>query len=164
MAEIKKEVNIKLDQLLRIKEDLENDIRKDENLMRKNNSRPKDEEAQIDFVEVKRLYEVKLNQIIEVKLAIAKANSGSNNQNIYNLSNLNRRKVFLNSLNTFEGDRATIKSAGKTIKFEAKLSYKKVEKELKGIETEIRKIETQLSDFNHSAEIAVIFYTELNLV
>lgn len=165
MAEIKtKEVNIKLDELLRIKEDLENDIRKDENLMRKNNSRPKGEEAQIDSVEVKRLYELKLDQLVEIKLAQAKANSGSNNENIYRLSNLNRRKVFLNSLNTFEGDRTTLKSAGKLVTFEAKLPYKKVEKELKGIETEIRKIETKLSDFNHSTDVVVVLYTELNLV
>ena len=164
MAEIRKEVNIKLDELLRIKEDLENDIRKDENLMRKNNSRPKGEEAQIDSVEVKRLYELKLDQLVEIKLAQAEANLGSNNENIYRLSNLNRRKVFLNSLNTFEGDRTTLKSAGKLVTFEAKLPYKKVEKELKGIETEIRKIETKLSDFNHSTDVAVILYTELNLI
>ena len=165
MAETKtKEVNIKLEQLLRIKEDLENDIRKDEGLMRKNNSRPKNEEDQIDFVETKRLYELKLDQLILVKLAIAKANIGSNNEDIYNLSNLNRRKVFLNSLNTFEGDRVTLKSAGKTVEFKAKLPYKKVEKELKGIESEIRKIESKLSDFNHSTEVAVTLYVELNLV
>lgn len=165
MAETRtKEVKIKLDQLLRIKIDLEDNIRKDENLMRKNNSRPKGEEDQIDFEETKRLYELKLVQLINVKLVIAEANNLVNNENIYLLSNLNRRKAFLGSLNTFEGDRPTLKSAGKDINFEAKLPYKKVEKELKDIEIEIRKLETKLSDFNHSTEIAVILYNELNLV
>jgi hypothetical protein len=126
MAETKT-ITIKLDQLLRIKEDLENSIRKDEGLMRQNNSRPASEEDQIDFEETKRLYELKLEQLIKLKLVQASANDAGNNPAIYELSNLNRRKVFLNSLNTFEGDRPTLKSAGKDIEFKAKLSYKKVE-------------------------------------
>ena len=163
MADKTKEVNLKLDQLLRIKIDLEDAIRKDEGLMRKNNSRPKDEGDQVDLEETKRLYELRLEQLITVKLAIATANASANNENIYLLSNLNRRRVFLDSLNTFEGDRTTLKSAGKMVKFEAKLSYKKVEKELKDIEGRIRELETKLSDFNHNTEVAVVLYTELNL-
>jgi hypothetical protein len=163
MADKTKEVNLKLDQLLRIKIDLEDSIRKDEGLMRKNNSRPKDEGDQVDLEETKRLYELKLEQLIRIKLAIATANADENNENIYLLSNLNRRRVFLDSLNTFEGDRTTLKSAGKMVKFEAKLSYKKVEKELKDIEGRIRELETKLSDFNHNTEVAVVLYTELNL-
>lgn len=164
MAETK-EVKLKLEQLLRIKEDLESSIRKDENLMRSHNSRPKGENDEIDFDEVKRIYELKLNQLTEVKETISTHNSvGNNNRDIYLLSNLNRRKVFLNSLNTFEGDRTTLKSAGKNIYFEAKLSYKKVEKEIKDIDTEIRKIETNLSDFNHKTEVVVSLYTELSLI
>lgn len=159
----KQTVKLQLDQLLRIKEDLENSIRKDENLMRKNNSRPKGEEAQIDFEETKRLYELKLEQLIDVKLVVAENNIGANNTNIYKLSNLNRRKAFLNSLNTFEGDRTTLKSAGKNVKFEAKLSYKKVEKELKEIETEIRKLETELSNYNHSKTVEISLILELEL-
>lgn len=163
MAETKT-ITIKLDQLLRIKEDLENSIRKEETLMRQNNSRPASEEDQIDFEETKRLYELKLEQLIKLKLQIAVINSdGKNNQSIYELSNFNRRKVFLNSLNTFEGDRPTLKSAGKDIEFKAKLSYKKVEKELKSIDVEIRKLETKLSDFNHAQEVTVEIYIELNL-
>jgi hypothetical protein len=114
MAETKT-ITIKLDQLLRIKEDLENSIRKDEGLMRQNNSRPASEEDQIDFEETKRLYELKLEQLIKLKLVQASANDAGNNPAIYELSNLNRRKVFLNSLNTFEGDRPTLKSAGKDL-------------------------------------------------
>jgi hypothetical protein len=163
MADKTKEVNLKLDQLLRIKIDLEDAIRKDEGLMRKNNSRPKDEGDQVDLEETKRLYELKLEQLIRIKLEIATANAGVNNENIYLLSNLNRRRVFLDSLNTFEGDRTTLKSAGKMVKFEAKLSYKKVEKELKEIEGRIRELETKLSDFNHNTEVAVVLYNELAL-
>lgn len=158
-----KEQTIKLDQLLRIKEDLEDLIRKDENLMRKNNSRPKGEEDQIDFEETKRLYELKLDQLVNIKLAVAVANAGTNNESIYLLSNLNRRKAFLNSLNTFEGDRTTLKSAGKLVEFKARLPYKKVEKELKDIEGRIRELETKLSNFNHSTETTVELYTELDL-
>lgn len=164
-----KEVTLKLDQLLRIKEDLENSIRKDENLMHKNNSKPKGEEAQIDFTEVKRKYELKLDQLIEVKEAIRNGNSQiaetnkTNDRNIYILSNLNRKKAFLNSLNTFEGDRTTLRSAGKLVTFEAKLPYKKVEKELKELESKIREYENKLSDFNHSTEVKVILYDELEL-
>lgn len=164
MAEKKaKETILKLDQLLRIKEDLEDSIRKDEGLMRKNNSRPKGEDDQVDFEETKRLYELKLTQLVNIKLVIAAANVDTNNESIYLLSNLNRRKAFLNSLNTFEGDRTTLKSAGKMVKFEAKLSYKKVEKELKDIEGRIRELETKLSDFNHTTEVTVGLYTELSL-
>jgi hypothetical protein len=163
MADKTKEVNLKLDQLLRIKIDLEDAIRKDEGLMRKNNSRPKDEGDQVDLEETKRLYELRLEQLIRIKLAIATANANANNENIYLLSNLNRRRVFLDSLNTFEGDRTTLKSAGKMVKFEAKLSYKKVEKELKEIEGRIRELETKLSDFNHNTEVAVVLYNELAL-
>jgi hypothetical protein len=163
MADKTKEVNLKLDQLLRIKIDLEDAIRKDEGLMRKNNSRPKDEGDQVDLEETKRLYELRLEQLIRIKLAIATANANANNENIYLLSNLNRRRVFLDSLNTFEGDRTTLKSAGKMVKFEAKLSYKKVEKELKDIEGRIRELETKLSDFNHNTEVTVVLYNELAL-
>jgi len=161
---VTKTVKIKLDTLLRMKENLESDIKKSEYLMRKNNSRPKSEEPQIDFSEVKRLYELKLTQLIEIKLAIADANIDANNENIYRLSNLNRRKAFLNSLNTFEGRRTTLKSAGKEIEFEAKLNWKKVEEELKIIEESIRKIETELSEFNHATETSVKMYSELKLV
>lgn len=173
MAETKtKKVKLKLEQLLRIKVDLENSIRKDENLMRKNNSRPKGEEAQIDFKETKRLYELKLDQLIKVKTVIGDANTDindsdayvTNNMNIYHLSNLNRRRVFLDSLNTFEGDRTTLKSAGKNVTFEAKLSFKEVEKELKEIDTEITKIENNLSNFNHAKEVTVELYNELSLL
>lgn len=167
MAETKN-IKLKLDQLLRIKEDLENNIRNSENLMRKNNSRPTKEEAQIDFKETKRLYELRLEQLISIKEAIRNGNamiSGdfTNDYNIYLLSNLNRRKVFLNSLNTFEGDRPTLTSAGKMVEFEAKLPYKDVDKELKEIEVSIRETETKLSDFNHSTEVTVVLYTELGL-
>jgi hypothetical protein len=162
MAETKN-IKLQLDQLLRIKKDLEDSIRKDENLMRKNNSRPKGEEDQIDFEETKRLYELKLEQLIEIKLAQAEGNNEGNNENIYALSNLNRRKIFLNSLNTFGGKRTTLKSAGKEIEFKAKFPNTKVEKELKEIEIKIRKLETVLSDFNHSWEVTVDLYTELNL-
>jgi len=163
MADKTKKTNLKLDQLLRIKVDLEDSIRKDEGLMRKNNSRPKGEEDQVDFEETKRLYELKLGQLVNIKLIQAEANANDNNENIYLLSNLNRRKAFLNSLNTFEGDRTTLKSAGKMVNFEVKLSYKKVEKELKDIEGRIRELETKLSDFNHSKEVTVELYTELDL-
>jgi hypothetical protein len=159
-----KEVKLKLDQLLRIKEDLEDSIRKDEGLMRRQNSRPSDEEVQIDFEETKRLYELKLKQLVDIKLVISNANMPVNNLNIYLLSNLNRQRVFLESLNTFEGERTTLKSAGKNIKYTAKLSRKKVEEELKVIETQIRSFETKLSDFNHDTEVTVSLQTELNLV
>lgn len=169
MAKKTKEVKLKLDQLLRIKEDLENAIRKDENLMRKNNSRPKGEDAQIDFTKVKKDYELRLTQLVSIKEAIRKGNSNinkngvANDVDIYLLSNLNRRKAFLNSLNTFEGERTTLKSAGKPVNFEAKLNFKEVEKELKEIEIEIRKYENALSEFNHSTEVTVELYTELGL-
>ena len=164
MAETKT-TTLKLDQLLRIKIDLEDSIRKDEGLMRKNNSRPIKEEDQIDFNAVKKLYELKLDQLNKIKLVIADANNtGNNNIDIYLLSNFNRRKAFLNSLNTFEGDRPTIKSAGKNITFKANLSYKKVEEEIKEINIEIRRLETILSDFNHSTEIVIETYTELELI
>lgn len=164
MAETKN-IKLQLDQLLRILEDLEDSIRKDENLMRKNNSRPKGEEDQIDLEETKSLYELKLNQLIKIKLVKGEINaSNGNNKTIYDLSNLNRRKAFLNSLNTFEGKRTTLKSAGKEIEFKAKLSNKKVEKELKEIESGIRLLETELVNFNHSHEVTVDLYTELGLV
>ena len=163
MAETKN-IKLKLDQLLRIKEDLEDSIRKDEGLMRKNNSRPKGEEDQIDFEETKRIYELKLDQLTEIKKTIAAVNdTEGNNITIYLLSNLNRRKAFLNSLNTFEGNRTTLKSAGKEVTFKAKLTNKKVEKELKEIEADIRIMETSLSDFNHSHEVTVDLYKELSL-
>jgi len=163
MAEIKK-TKLKLDQLLRVKVDLEDSIRKDEGLMRRNNSKPVKEEVQIDFNKVKELYELKLEQLNIIKIIIADENNkGNNNPDIYSLSNLNRRKAFLNSLNTFEGDRTTLKSAGKNVTFKAQLSYKEVEKELKEIEIKIREYETKLSDFNHSTEVTIDLYKELNL-
>jgi len=163
MAETKTSI-IKLDQLLRVKVDLEDNIRKDESLMRKWNSRPVTEESQIDFSLKKSQYELKLEQLIKVKEVIAKANEQGNNENIYTLSNFNRRKAFLNSLNTFEGERTTLKSAGKTVEYKAKLSYIEVEKELKEIEIKIREYETILSDFNHDHEIEIEVYTELELI
>ncbi len=170
MANKTKNVKLKLDQLLRMKEDLENSIRKDEQSMRNNNSRPKDEKAQIDFFETKRLYELKLEQLVKIKEAIRDGNSElnkedtTNDTNIYLLSNLNRRRTFLNSLNTFEGERTTLKSAGKLIKFESKISNIKVEEELKEIEKEIRDLENKLSNFNHTIEVNVDLYSELELI
>ena len=164
-----KVVKLKLDQLLRIKEDLEGIIKQDEYLMRKNNSRPKDEEAQIDFIEVKTKYERELEQLVLVKDAIRTGNAildennHPNDHNVYLLSNLNRRKAFLNSLNTFEGKRTTMKSQGKEIAFSVKLSYKEAEKELKQIEIDIRELENKLSVFNHSTEVSVILYNDLSL-
>lgn len=170
MAKTTKTVNLKLDSLLRIKNDVESEIKKCEFLMRKNNSRPKEEEAQIDFSETKNKYEKLLDQLLLIKdairfgNAIPDKNGETNDHNIFVLSNLNRRKAFLNSLNTFEGRRPTMKSAGKEIEFEAKLKYKNVDKELGKIETNIREVETKLSEFNHATEVSVTVYTELALV
>jgi len=165
MANKNKSHKLKLEQVLRIKEDLENSIRKDENLIRKNNSRPKSEEDQINAKDTKRLYELRLEQLIAIKLAIAGANNdGGNNTNIFALSNLNRRRVFLESLNTFEGERMTITSDGKQIEFKAKFTYKEVSKELEEINSQIRDIESKLSDFNHDTETEIKLYTELNLL
>jgi hypothetical protein len=162
-------VKMKLDQLLRIKEDLESDIKKQENLMRKNNSRPDGEEAQINFGEVKDKYELELDQLLFVKEAIRYSNATldkdayANDHYIYALSNLNRRKAFLNSLTTFEGKKVTVQSGGKEVKYVAKYRYKDVEKELKGIEKQIRELEDKLSSFNHSVDASVVLYTELGL-
>jgi len=166
----KKVVKLKLDELLRMKDDLETNIKRNEALMRKNNSTPKNEEAQINVNEVKVRYEKELEQLILLKDAIREGNAfrdidgNTNDHNIYRLSNLNRRRVFLESLNTFEGGRTTLKSNGKTIEFEAKLKYKDVTKELKDIESEIRKLESLLADFNHSTTVSAILYTELELL
>jgi hypothetical protein len=170
MADKTKKVKIKLDQLLRIKKDLEDNIRKNENMMRKNNSRPKAEPPQIDFPEVKRLYGLQLNQLLNIKEAIRDGNANStkdgetNDRDIYQLSNYNRQRVFLESLNSFEGERTTMTSNGKLVDFVAKLPYKEIEKELKELETKIRELETKLSDFNHVTEVTVVLYTELGLV
>jgi len=163
-------VKLKLDALLRIKDDVESEIRECEGLMRKNNSRPKGEETQVNFTEVKSKYEKLLDQLLLVKDAIRVGNATlnkdgkTNDHDIFVLSNLNRRRAFLESLNTFEGRRTTMKSAGKEIEFVTKLSYKEVEKELKEIRTSIRELETKLSDFNHTVEVSVVIYTELSLV
>jgi len=170
MANKTKSVKLKLDQLLRMKEDLENSIRNDEQSMRKNNSRPIDEEAQINFKEIKQKYELKLEQLIIIKEAIRDGNSElnkedtTNDTNIYLLSNLNRRKAFLNSLNTFEGERTTMKSNGKLVKFGVKYSNKNVVEELKEIEKQIRDLENKLSSFNHSTEVKVDLFVELELI
>jgi hypothetical protein len=72
--------------------------------------------------------------------------------------------MFINSLNNFEGERTTLKSAGKLVKFEAKLSNNKVEEELKEIEKQIRDLENKLSSFNHTIEVKVDLYSELELI
>lgn len=170
MAKTTKIVKIKLDALLRIKDDVEAEIKRHEFLMRKNNSRPKGEETQIDFTEAKAKYGKLLDQLLLIKDAVRIGNSTigedgkTNDHNIFVLSNFNRRRAFLNSLNTFEGKRTTMKSAGKEIEFEVKFSYKEVEKELKEIESAVRELETKLSEFNHATEVSVSVYTELNLV
>lgn len=165
-----KEVKLKLDQLLRIKTDLENTIRKYENLMRRFNSRPKDEESQIDFAETARLYELCLDQLINVKEAVRDGNaelntkSETNDRDIYVLSNLNRQRVFYESLNTFEGERFDIKSGRKNVEYKANITYKDSTAKLKAIENKIREVEARMSDFNHSIEVTVELYTELDLV
>jgi len=82
MANTKKQFEVTLDQLLRIKEDLENSIRSDEQLMRKNNSRPKDEEAQVNIKDIKSKYELKLEQLLNIKEAIRNGNRELNNNDI----------------------------------------------------------------------------------
>jgi hypothetical protein len=164
-----KVVKMKLDKLLRIKDEVEARIKRNEFLMRKNNSRPTTEEVQIDFPLVKTEYELLLDQLILVKEAIGFGNAlvdskgVSNSKNIYCLSNLNRRKAFLNSLNTFEGRRTTMKSAGKEIEFSANLKYKDINVELGKIEAEIRELEDKLSEFNHNTDTSVIIYDSLAL-
>lgn len=165
-----KTTTLKLDQLIRMKKDLEDSIRKDEQLLRKNNSRPKDEDTQIDFKKTKDKYELRLDQLLEIKEAIRNGNSQLNKNNttndkdIYLLSNLNRKRVFLNSLNTFEGERKTLRSGDKLIQFKVNISFKDVEKELKKIEKEIREIEDRLTDFNHTTEVKVELFEELELI
>jgi len=164
-----KSVTKKLSEVLRIKDDLESNIKRDEFLMRKNNSTPAENKNNIDLDVVKDRYELSLEQLILVKDAIRKGNADTDESNvnndhrIYTLSNLNRRKAFLNSLNTFEGSRPTMTSNGKEIEFKAHFNYNKIYSEIKKIDSEIRKLENALADFNHSKEVTFDIYTELGI-
>jgi hypothetical protein len=108
--------------------------------------------------------------LIFIKDAIRVGNSTldkdgyTNDHNIFLLSNLNRRRAFLSSLNTFEGKRTTLKSKGKEIEFKANLKWKDVDEELKKIEGEVREFENKLSDFNHSTTVSVNIYSDLGLL
>jgi hypothetical protein len=166
-----KEVKIKLDALIRAKIDLEQNLRNDEKLMKRFNSIQKSEKPSIDMVETIRLYDLKLDQLLHFKEAIRNGNNNTlkdsehtNDYYIYLLSNYNRKKALLLSMNTFEGVRPSFKDPSKKVAYVAQMKLSAVQEEIAKIESEIRKIENILSDFNHSVEVEVLVYTELNLL
>jgi len=166
-----KAVNIKLDALVRAKVDLEQSLRNDEKDIRKYNSISKEDVSPFDMTETIRLYKLKLDQLLHFKESIRSGNNNvikegdkTNDYYIYLLSNLNRRKALLLSLNTFEGTRPSFKDRSKKVTYKAQLKYSDVQKELGEIELEVRKIEDILANFNHSVEVEVLVYTELNLL
>ena len=166
-----KEVKIKLDSLIRAKNDLEQSLRNDEKNIRKYNSMSSEDVLPFDMAETIRLYKLKLDQLLHFKESIRNGNSKqlkddgkTNDHYIYLLSNYNRRKALLLSLNTFEGTRPSFKDRSKKVTYTAQLSFKNIQIELAQIENEIRSIESILSDFNHNVEVEVLVYTELNLL
>jgi hypothetical protein len=114
---------------------------------------------------------LKLDQLLHFKEAIRLGNNNiikdtdkTNDYYIYLLSNFNRKKALLLSMNTFEGSRPSFKNPAKKVVYSAQMKLSKVQEEVAKIESEIRKIENILSDFNHSVEIEVLVYNELNLL
>ena len=166
-----KEVKIKLDALIRAKVDLEQSLKNDERLMRKYNSIQKGETSSIEMKETLRVYYLKLDQLLHFKEAIRNGNNSvmkdsehTNDHYIYLLSNYNRKKALLLSMNTYEGLRPSFNDPSKKVTYIAQMKLSAVQEEVAKIESEIRRIENILSDFNHSIEVEVLVYNELNLL
>jgi hypothetical protein len=166
-----KEVKIKLNALIRAKNDLEQSLKDDEKNIRRYNSILKEENCPIDMIETIRLYLLKLDQLLHFKEAIRNGNNKqmkddgkTNDHYIYLLSNFNRRKALLRSLNTFEGSRPSFKDTSKKVTYVAQIKFQRIQEELTEIDSEVRKIESILADFNHTIEVEVLIYTELSLL
>jgi len=166
-----KEVKIKLDALIRAKIDLEQSLKNDERLMKRYNSIQKDEKQSVDLKEMMRVYKLKLDQLLHFKEAIRTGNNNvvkdskyTNDYYIYLLSNYNREKALLLSMNTYEGVRPSFKNPSKKVAYVTQFTLSAIQEEVAKIEAEIRKIENILSEFNHSVEVSVLVYNELNIL
>ena len=166
-----KSVKIKLDALIRAKIDLEQNLKEDERLIRKYNSVEKGSNTQVEMKSLFENYDLKLDQLLHFKEAIRNGNNNvikdskhTNDYYIYLLSNFNRKKALLLSMNTFEGNRPSYSDPTKKIAYIAQMKLSKIKEEITSIESEIRTIENILSDFNHSVEVEVLVYTKLNIL
>lgn len=161
------EKKIQLNELLKIKENLEESIKRDDQLIQRNNSIIATNERLVDVGEIEKTRELKEKQLVGLKEAIQKANmenhSGEKNSNfyyIYTLSNLKRLKLFYTRLHTTDGK----KERGKDIiEYSAIIKHDEVDKKIREIDHQIQIIEIKLTKFNNNTNVKVEFFSELNL-
>lgn len=164
---------LQLNRILKIKEDLEEGIKRDDLTIQKSNSIIVGNDRSIDIRETLELMETKERQLVNLKLAIQEANmmfhkdpekghdTYSNFFYIYTLSNLKRRRTFYLKLNTTNG----YKEGGKgTINYAAEITQEEVNRELRDLNQKIQEIEIKLANFNHNTEVEVFLEPELNLL
>ena len=164
---------LQLNRILKIKEDLEESIKRDDLTIQKSNSIIVGNERDVDVREVLKLREKRENQLVTLKLAIQEANmmyhkdpekghdTYPNFYYIYTLSNIKRGKAFYMKLNTTNG----LKEGGKgTINYNAEITQDEVSRKLRDLDQKIQEIEIKLANFNHNTEIEVVLDDELKLL
>jgi hypothetical protein len=164
---------LQLNRILKIKEDLEESIKRDDLTIQKSNSIIVGNDRSIDIREALELLGTKEKQLVHLKLAIQEANmkyhkdpekgheTYSNFYYIYTLSNLKRKRTFYLKLNTTNG----YKEGGKgTVNYSAEITQQEVNRELAELNQKIQEIEIKLANFNHNTEVEVHIEPELNLL
>jgi hypothetical protein len=156
-----------LNKILKIKEDLEESIRRDDYLIQGSNSIIAENKRDIDIREVEKLRDKKEDQLVELKLIIQEANmkkhrdGNSNFYYVYVLSNLKRLKGLYIRLNTTNGLKESKKG---TINYSAEITADESNKKILEINKKIQDIEIKLATFNQNTEVKVSLDPDLNLV
>jgi len=161
---------LQLNKVLKIKESLEESIKRDDTDIQRFNSIIVGNNRTIDIRKTEEDRELKEKQLILLKLSIQEANMQkhegeemSNFYYVYQLSNLKRLKNFYTNSKMRTTDGYTTSHTG-TVNYTAIILQDEVNKKLKEIDQEISEIEIKLANFNHKTEVEVELYDNLNLV
>ena len=161
---------LQLNKVLKIKESLEESIKRDDTNIQKYNSIIVGNKRPIDIRKTIENLTLKEKQLVILKLAITTANLQkhegeelTNYDYVFMLSNRKRLKAVYTSPKMKTTDGCSESHTG-PINYEAIILQNELNDELKKIDQEISEIEIKLANFNHKTEIEVNLYNELNLV
>jgi hypothetical protein len=160
----KKEFNIQ--ELINLQKTVETLISKSTYTIIAHNANLKGTDSNFDIVKEYETLDKYFDQLIVIKLAKDKANrsktklGATNQQLILELSNLNRKRVMLETL--FE-QKGKARKGGKVDVYEFQISKKTIEENLDQIKQRISDIKRAMTDFNTSKKVKIVINDALDL-
>jgi len=168
-----KNLKIKLSKATRLKNELERNIEKDNEIIEKWNSIIEGNIREVDIDNIEENKDIKSEFLIELNIIIQEANfkkaKGEKRPNAYHikkLSELQKERKHLQMIETTDGQQKinisdTSNKKGTYVKYNAHLKFIDILNRTKKIDTEIQALKNKLSNFNEQFEITLKIDTSL---